>query len=90
MNEATDKQQKAMEVFNVIDANYDRVNEIIKEAEELEHKLLGTATPWSTVKDKKEEAPEAAFVTVLYRRLKTLNSQLLHLKDILRSINKEF
>lgn len=88
MSNDAQKQLRSSEIHSKIEANLELARGLSKAATEIEEKLLGTTTPYSEGEDTKE--PSGNFLAVVDRGLRTLHSELLHLKDILKSINAEF
>ena len=83
------KQVRSSEVHNKITASLDLSKELSKAATEIEEKLLGTQTPYSDAESAKEPSA-GCFLTLADQGLRNLHGELLHLKDILKSINTEF
>ena len=82
------KELRSSEIHSKIEANLELARNLSKIATEIEDKILGTQTPYSDAESAKE--PAGGFITTVDRGLRTLHSELLHLKDILTSINAEF
>ncbi len=82
------KQLRSTDIHSKISASLDLARVLSKTAAEIEDKILGTQTPCSTKEEGKE--PSAGFILTIDKELHTLHQELLHLKDILGSINSEF
>lgn len=82
------KELRSSEIHSKIEGNLELARILSKTATEIEDKILGTSTPYG----EEGKTPESAggFISTIDRGLQALHSELLHLKDILGSINGEF
>lgn len=85
---AAKRQIKSEEIKNLIQSNVELTKSLCAVAEETEEKILGQTTPRNTGSE--PSPPSGCFISAIQNELGTLHSDLLHLKDILKSINSEF
>lgn len=82
------KSNTGSKILDAINANHSLAQGLIELGSSIQTKLLGTETPVST--GEKDTPEPNSFTGIAQGGLERIQARLLHLKDILKSIDGEF